>query len=101
MDLINKTKIYTMKVKFLYILEYIVIDFLLMYEIDKMWKIENSKIQSHTIHKITQRFVVGNHYGRKPSYKVRFPHSLLSSMETLQVQRRMYSLQSDLRPMAC
>jgi hypothetical protein len=31
-----------------------------MHEIDKMRKIENSKIQSHTIHKITQRFPLGN-----------------------------------------
>jgi len=38
-----------------------------MHEIDKMQKIENNKIQAHTIHKITQRFALENPYGRKPS----------------------------------
>jgi hypothetical protein len=38
-----------------------------MHEIDKMWKIENEKTKSHTIHKITQIFSMGNPYGRKPS----------------------------------
>jgi hypothetical protein len=32
-----------------------------MHEIYKMWKIENDKIQSHTIYKTTQRFSLGNH----------------------------------------
>jgi hypothetical protein len=32
-----------MKVKFLYIPEYLITNFLLMHEIDKMWKIENNK----------------------------------------------------------
>ena len=40
-----------MKVKFIYIPEYLITDFLLMHE--KMRKIENGKIQSHTIHKMT------------------------------------------------
>jgi hypothetical protein len=30
-----------------------------MHEIDKMWKIENSKIKSHTIQKMKQRFSLG------------------------------------------
>jgi NH3-dependent NAD+ synthetase len=66
-DLINKTEIYTMKVKVLYIPEYLVIDFMLMHEIDKMQKIENSKVQSHTIHKLTKIFSLGKSCGRKPS----------------------------------
>ena len=40
---------YTMKVKFIYIPEYLVIDFMLMHEIDKMRKINKNKVQSHTI----------------------------------------------------
>ena len=58
-DLINKTKIYTIKVEFLHILEYLVTNLLLMHEIDKMWKIENNKVKSHTIHKITQNIFSG------------------------------------------
>jgi hypothetical protein len=38
-----------------------------MHEMDKKWKIEKNKIQSYTIHKITQIFSLGNPYGRKPS----------------------------------
>jgi hypothetical protein len=30
-----------------------------MHEIDKMWKIENNKIQSHTIHKINTNIFSG------------------------------------------
>jgi hypothetical protein len=55
-DIINKTKIYTMKVKFLYIPKYLVTNFMLMHEIDKMKKIENGKMQSHIIHEMTQIF---------------------------------------------
>ena len=65
--MINKTEIYTMKVKFLHILEYLVSGFLLMHEIDKMWKVDKINIKSHTIHKITQIFSLGNPYGRKSS----------------------------------
>jgi hypothetical protein len=45
--MINKTEIYTMRVKFVYIPKYLVTNFLLMHEIDKMWKIDNSEEQSH------------------------------------------------------
>jgi len=54
-----------MNFKFLQIVEYLVSDFMLMGEIDKMWKIEKIKIQLHTIHKITRIFSLGNPYGRK------------------------------------
>jgi hypothetical protein len=40
---------------------------MLMHEIDKMWKKDNSKTQSYTICKITQVFSMGNPYRRKPS----------------------------------
>jgi hypothetical protein len=55
-DMINKNEIYTMKFTFLYIPESLVIDFLIMNEMDEMWKIENSKI--------TQIFSLGNPHGR-------------------------------------
>jgi hypothetical protein len=56
-----------MKVKFLYIPEYLVLHFLLMHEIEKMQKIDNNRVQSHSIQKITQQFSPGNPYGRKPN----------------------------------
>jgi len=90
-----------MKVKFFYILEYLVNGFLLMHEIDKIWNIENNKIKSYTIHKITQIFYLENTYGRKPSYKVRLISSLFSSMEIMKVQRIRHSLWSYLSPVAC
>jgi hypothetical protein len=71
-----------------------------MHEIDKKQRIENGKNQSHTIHKITQFFSLGNPYRRKYSYKVRVLYFLLSSMEIMQVQRRRYSLWRYLRPLA-
>jgi hypothetical protein len=55
--MIDDTKIWTMKVKFLYIPKYLVIDFLFIHEIDKMGKIENSKTQSHNIDKKTKYFL--------------------------------------------
>ena len=45
-----------MKVKFLQIPKNLVTYFMLMHEIDKMWKIENNETQSHTIHMTTQIF---------------------------------------------
>jgi hypothetical protein len=56
-----------MKVKFLYIPEYIVTGFLLIHEIHKKQKIENIKTQSQAIQKITQIFSLGNPYRRKPN----------------------------------
>lgn len=66
-DLIIKTEIYTMKVKFIYMPQYLVTNFLVMHEIDQMWKVEKNKVKSHTIHKIIQIFALGNPYVRKPS----------------------------------
>jgi hypothetical protein len=100
-DMINKTEIFTMKVQFLYIPKYLVTNFLLMHEKDKMWKMENNKIQSHTIHKITQIFSLGNPYMRKLGYNMRLVCSLFFGMEIMQVQRRRHSLWSYPIPMAC
>jgi hypothetical protein len=69
-----------------------------MHEIDKMGYIKNREIQSHTIHKITQIFSLGNTYRRKPNKKVMHLCSLFAGMEIMQVQRRRHSLWIYLRP---
>jgi DNA modification methylase len=89
-----------MTVKFLYIPEYVVVYFLLMHEIYKMQKIKKNKIQSHTIHKITKIFSLGNPYERKPIQKVRRLYSLFFGMEIMKIKRRRNSVWIYLRPVA-
>jgi hypothetical protein len=64
-----------------------------MHEIDKMWKIENSKIQSHHP-QINTRYDLGNPIREKTQLEGEAVCSLFFGIEMMQVQRKMHSLWS-------
>jgi hypothetical protein len=90
--MINKNVIYLRRLNSIKFPKYLVNNFLLMHEIDKMWKIEKNIIQSHHIQKITKIFFLRNPYRRKPAKKVRLVDSLFYSMERFKVQKKKNSL---------